>query len=94
MIYLITIGKFYSNVFRILFDVFEIKVENYINKLNHFAEALKQYGSRITEYERREIEAYPEIYYLGLDARKIHGEEGAQLNGGFDDENGSYNKVS
>ena len=54
---------------------------------------MKQYGSRITEYERREIEAYPDIYYLGMDAHKIHGEEGAQLNGGFDDENGSYNKV-
>lgn len=31
---------------------------------------------------------------MGVDARKIHGEEGAQLNGGYDDENGSYNKVS
>ncbi|KAK8733542.1 hypothetical protein OTU49_006349 [Cherax quadricarinatus] len=56
-------------------------------------EALKTYGDLLTEYERREIEAYPEIYYLGVDARKIHGEEGAQLNGGYDDENGSYNKV-
>ncbi|XP_066976524.1 uncharacterized protein [Macrobrachium rosenbergii] len=56
-------------------------------------EALKLYSDQLTEYERREIEAYPEIYYLGLDARKIHGEEGAQLNGGYDDENGSYNKV-
>ncbi|XP_069174410.1 dual specificity tyrosine-phosphorylation-regulated kinase mbk-2 isoform X1 [Procambarus clarkii] len=56
-------------------------------------EALKTYGDLVTEYERREIEAYPDIYYLGVDARKIHGEEGAQLNGGYDDENGSYNKV-
>ncbi|CAL4082997.1 unnamed protein product, partial [Meganyctiphanes norvegica] len=56
-------------------------------------EALKTYGTRLTEFERREIEAYPECWYLGMDARKIHGEEGAQLNGGFDDENGSYNKV-
>lgn len=56
-------------------------------------EALKSYGDLLTEYERREIEAYPEVYYLGVDARKIHGEEGAQLNGGYDDENGSYNKV-
>ena len=40
------------------------------------------------------MEHYPEIWYLGLDARKIHGEEGAPQNGGYDDENGSYNKVS
>ncbi|XP_054282230.1 dual specificity tyrosine-phosphorylation-regulated kinase 4-like isoform X2 [Macrosteles quadrilineatus] len=56
-------------------------------------EALKYYGSRLTEYERTEIEKYPEVWYLGLDACKIHGEEGLSQNGGFDDDNGSYNKV-
>lgn len=40
------------------------------------------------------MEHYPEIWYLGLDSRKIHGEEGAPQNGGYDDENGSYHKVS
>ncbi|PSN42817.1 Dual specificity tyrosine-phosphorylation-regulated kinase 2 [Blattella germanica] len=54
------------------------------------AEALKYYGSRLTEYERIEVEEYPEIWYLGLDACKIHGDP---QNGGFDDDNGSYNKV-
>lgn len=39
------------------------------------------------------MEHYPEIWYLGLEARKIHGEEGAPQNGGYDDENGSYHKV-
>lgn len=58
-----------------------------------FAEALRLYGSRLTAYERLEIEHYPEIWFLGLDARKIHGEEGAPQNGGYDDENGSYHKV-
>lgn len=58
-----------------------------------FAEALRLYGSRMTAYERLEVEHYPEIWYLGLDARKIHGEEGAPQNGGYDDENGSYHKV-
>lgn len=57
------------------------------------AEALKLYGSRLTAYERLEIEHYPEIWYLGLESRKIHGEEGAPQNGGYDDENGSYHKV-
>lgn len=56
-------------------------------------EALRLYGSRLTAYERLEIEHYPEIWFLGLDARKIHGEEGAPQNGGYDDENGSYHKV-
>lgn len=59
-----------------------------------FAEALRLYGSRLTAYERLEMEHYPEIWYLGLDSRKIHGEEGAPQNGGYDDENGSYHKVS
>ncbi|KAJ9577021.1 hypothetical protein L9F63_006404, partial [Diploptera punctata] len=54
------------------------------------AEALKYYGSRLTEYEKIEVEEYPEIWYLGLDACKIHGDP---QNGGFDDDNGSYNKV-
>lgn len=62
--------------------------------MNEFAEALRLYGSRLTAYERLEIEHYPEIWFLGLDARKIHGEEGAPQNGGYDDENGSYHKVS
>ncbi|XP_076388018.1 uncharacterized protein LOC100876289 isoform X2 [Megachile rotundata] len=56
-------------------------------------EALKYYGSRLTEFERAEIEKYSEIWYLGLSAHKIHGEEGSSQNGGYDDENGSYNKV-
>jgi len=55
-----------------------------------FPEALKYYGNRLTEYERIEVEEYPEIWYLGLDACKIHADP---QNGGFDDDNGSYNKV-
>ncbi|XP_032685350.1 uncharacterized protein LOC116850797 isoform X2 [Odontomachus brunneus] len=56
-------------------------------------EAVKYYGSRLTEFERAEIEKYSEIWYLGLTAHKIHGEEVSSQNGGYDDENGSYNKV-
>jgi hypothetical protein len=37
------------------------------------------------------VEEYPEIWYLGLDACKIHADP---QNGGFDDDNGSYNKVN
>uniref|UniRef100_A0A0A9ZJS4 dual-specificity kinase n=1 Tax=Lygus hesperus TaxID=30085 RepID=A0A0A9ZJS4_LYGHE len=56
-------------------------------------EALKYYGSRMTEFERKEIQEYEEVWYLGLGACKIHGEEGLSQNGGYDDDNGSYNKV-
>ncbi|XP_012218653.1 dual specificity tyrosine-phosphorylation-regulated kinase mbk-2 isoform X2 [Linepithema humile] len=56
-------------------------------------EAVKYYGTRLTEFERAEIEKYSEIWYLGLSAHKIHGEEVSSQNGGYDDENGSYNKV-
>jgi len=51
------------------------------------AEAIKHYGYRLTDYEKQEIEKYPEIWYLGLDSCKKVTEDC------FDDENGSYNKV-
>jgi hypothetical protein len=48
----------------------------------------------LTEYERAEIQSYNEIYFFGLDAEKVHGKESSRHhNGGYDDENGSYNKV-
>lgn len=56
-------------------------------------EALRLYGDRLTEYEKTEIEKYSKIWYLGLNACKIHGEHGGSQNGGYDDESGSYNKV-
>ncbi|XP_011298693.1 dual specificity protein kinase pom1 [Fopius arisanus] len=55
-------------------------------------EATKYYGPRLTEYERTEIEKYSEIWYLGLSACKIHGEEGSE-NSGYDDDTGSYHKI-
>lgn len=57
------------------------------------AEAIKHYGSRLSDYEIQEIEKYPEIYYLGLESGKINAKPGTPLNCGYDDENGSYNKV-
>lgn len=57
------------------------------------SEALKYHGTRLTDYEKQEIEKYPEIYYLGLDACKTNAKPGSALNSGYDDDNGSYNKV-
>lgn len=47
----------------------------------------------MTEYERTEVEKFPEVWFLGLDAAKVLGKPGAPLNAGYDDDNGSYNKV-
>lgn len=56
-------------------------------------DVIKWYGSRLNVFERAEVLQYKEIWYLGLEASKIDGEEGASQNGGYDDENGSYIKV-
>ena len=56
-------------------------------------QALKEYGQRMTAYERREIMEFPEVWYLGLEAKKIDGVPGGQQNCGYDDENGSYIKM-
>ena len=47
----------------------------------------------MTTYEQSEILDYPDIWFLGLEGKKIHGVQGAAQNGGYDDENGSYVKV-
>lgn len=57
-------------------------------------EALRLHGSRLTEYERQEIEKYPEIWFLGLESCKVNAKPGTSVNCGYDDDNGSYNKVS
>lgn len=67
---------------------------SFLKKNYYFPEAVKYYGSRLSEYERNEIQDYDEIWYLGLDACKIHGNESLLQNCGFDDDNGSYYKVS
>lgn len=36
---------------------------------------------------------YSEIWYLGLDTKKIEGSQGSPQNSGYDDEHGSYLKV-
>uniref|UniRef100_A0A6E8VUZ6 dual-specificity kinase n=1 Tax=Anopheles coluzzii TaxID=1518534 RepID=A0A6E8VUZ6_ANOCL len=56
-------------------------------------EALDYHGVHLTDFEKQEIEKYKEIYYLGLDARKINAKPGVGANSGFDDENGCYQKI-
>lgn len=59
-----------------------------------FIEAIRLHGNRLTEYELQEIDKYHDIWFLGLDACKINAKPGTALNSGYDDDNGSYNKVS
>ena len=58
-----------------------------------FSEALKLYRSKLSAFEQTEIPDFPEIYFLGLEAKKIEGVPGGAQNNGYDDENGSYIKV-
>jgi len=56
-------------------------------------QAVKMHLAQLTEYERREILGFPQIYYLGLEANKIQGGAGLP-NFGFDDKKGDYALVS
>lgn len=53
-------------------------------------QALKQYKHHLTAYEKLEIINYPEIYFVGPNAKKRHGVIGGPNNGGYDDADGAY----
>ncbi|KAI6655755.1 Dual specificity tyrosine-phosphorylation-regulated kinase 2-like [Oopsacas minuta] len=53
-------------------------------------QALRLYGGKLTEYEQQEILNYPQIYFVGQNAKKKQGIIGSPLNCGYDDEHGSY----
>lgn len=45
-------------------------------------QAMKQYMQKLTSFEHHEIFSYPEIYFLGPNARKRQGMTGGPNNGG------------
>lgn len=55
--------------------------------------AVKNYGDKMTTFEQSEILDFPDVWFLGLEAKKIEGVPGAPQNNGYDDENGSYLKA-
>ena len=60
-------------------------------------DALTLHYDQLTAHERVEILSYPEVWYLGLEDaadKRGGGEEGGEYNNGFDDEHGSYLRVS
>jgi dual specificity tyrosine-phosphorylation-regulated kinase 2/3/4 len=44
--------------------------------------ALREFGPKLSAYERKEIMEYPEVWFLGLDAKKVEGVLGASHNAG------------
>ena len=44
--------------------------------------ALKEFGHRLTPFEQKEILEYPEVWFLGLESKKIEGVPGAAQNSG------------
>jgi serine/threonine protein kinase len=55
--------------------------------------ALRLFSDCLTEYERTEILDYNQIYFLGLDAKKITGSSQERFNNGYDNEQGNYKVV-
>ena len=43
---------------------------------------LREYGDRLTQYERKEVLEYEDVWFLGLDSKKTEGVEGAAQNSG------------
>ncbi|XP_074869460.1 dual specificity tyrosine-phosphorylation-regulated kinase 2 isoform X2 [Carettochelys insculpta] len=56
-------------------------------------QAMKQYMQKLTTFEHHEIFSYPEIYFLGPNAKKRQGVSGGPNNSGYDDDQGSYVQV-
>lgn len=57
------------------------------------SEALRMYGSKLNVFEKQEILSYPQVYFIGQHAKKRDGVSGAPNNGGYDDDQGSYQMV-
>ena len=53
-------------------------------------QVMKLYSYKLTPYEHQEIFGYPQIYFIGANAKKNYGVLGVPNNCGYDDEHGSY----
>lgn len=52
--------------------------------------AMKTFMHKLSTFEHQEIFHYPQIYFVGQNAKKKQGVHGGAQNGGYDDEHGSY----
>ncbi|XP_064487237.1 dual specificity tyrosine-phosphorylation-regulated kinase 2-like [Ornithodoros turicata] len=57
-------------------------------------QVMKLYMHKLTPYEHHEIFNYPEIYFIGANAKKRQGILGTPNNCGYDDDQGSYMHVA
>lgn len=57
-------------------------------------QAMKLYMHRLSTFEHHEIFNYPQIYFVGHNAKKKHGVLVGANNNGYDDEHGSYQHVA
>ncbi|GAA6218753.1 dual specificity tyrosine-phosphorylation-regulated kinase 2 [Lates japonicus] len=53
-------------------------------------QAMKQFMSKMSSFEHHEVFSYPEVYFVGPNAKKRSGVMGGANNGGYDDDQGSY----
>ncbi|TRY71068.1 hypothetical protein TCAL_12630 [Tigriopus californicus] len=56
-------------------------------------QVIKLYINKLTPYELQEIFNYPQIYFIGANAKKRPGTIGALNNSGYDDDQGSYTHI-
>ncbi|XP_036431249.1 dual specificity tyrosine-phosphorylation-regulated kinase 4-like [Colossoma macropomum] len=56
-------------------------------------DVLKYFGKTLTGFEQDEVLDYSEIWYLGLNSKKIDGSLSKDHNSGYDDESGTYKNV-
>jgi hypothetical protein len=56
-------------------------------------QVMKLYMNKLTPYEHHEIFNYPQIYFIGANAKKRPGLIGAPNNCGYDDDQGSYTHI-
>lgn len=53
-------------------------------------QAMKTFMHKLSSYEHHEVFNFPQIYFVGQNAKKKQGVHGGPNNEGFDDEQGSY----
>lgn len=57
-------------------------------------QALRLYRSQLTPLEQAEIQSYPDVYFVGPNAKKRPAVAGGSNNSGYDDEQGGYIHVA
>ena len=55
--------------------------------------AMQTFMHKLSPFEHHEIFQFPQIYFVGQNAKKKQGVQGGAQNGGYDDEQGSYQLV-